>query len=184
MVRVPAIEEKKNKLGFSYYTLIIRNTKVSRLKVFDWNFSLSLNPEIGRSMSTHSAWWPTTRPFECPTASSVSFSPRLDRVRSTSHWVRMYCRVSLGYSMTWINKFTGNQDILLWVNGTVVVPKRHIFLAAAARWRHTTHRTSVVRVFSAFRHFFKTNVTQSVAELIQNSQKTWNCGHFLPNLVN
>ena len=46
---------KKNKLGFSYYTLIIRNTKVSRLKVFDWNFSLSLNPEIGRSMSTHSA---------------------------------------------------------------------------------------------------------------------------------
>ena len=55
VVRVPAIEEKKNKLGFSYYTLIIRNTKVSRLKVFDWNFSLSLNPEIGRSMSTHSA---------------------------------------------------------------------------------------------------------------------------------
>ena len=48
-------QKKKNKLGFSYYTLIIRNTKVSRLKVFDWNFSLSLNPEIGRSMSTHSA---------------------------------------------------------------------------------------------------------------------------------
>ena len=46
------------------------------------------------------------------------------------------------------------------------------------------HRTLVVRVFSASRHFFKTNVTQSVAELIQNSQKTWNCGHFLPNLVN
>ena len=34
------------------------------------------------------------------------------------------------------------------------------------------HRTLVVRVFSASWHFFKTNVTQSVAELIQNSQKT------------
>ena len=37
---------------------------------------------------------------------------------------------------------------------------------------NSKHRTSVVRVFSASRHFFKTNVTQSVAELIQNSQKT------------
>ena len=34
------------------------------------------------------------------------------------------------------------------------------------------HRTSVMREFSASRHFFKTNVTQSVAELILNSQKT------------
>ena len=43
------------------------------------------------------------------------------------------------------------------------------------------HRTSVVRVFSVSRHFFKTNVTESVAELILYSQKTQNCGHFLSN---
>ena len=72
---------KKNKLGFSYYTLIIRNTKVSRLKVFDWNFSLSLNPEIGRSMSTHSAWWPTTRPFECPPTASSALHSSLMKMR-------------------------------------------------------------------------------------------------------
>ena len=46
------------------------------------------------------------------------------------------------------------------------------------------HRTSVMREFSASRHFFKTNVTESVAELILYSQKTRNCGHFLSNLVN
>ena len=46
------------------------------------------------------------------------------------------------------------------------------------------HRTSVMREFSASRHFFKTNVTQSVAEFILYSQKTRNCGHFLSNLVN
>ena len=46
------------------------------------------------------------------------------------------------------------------------------------------HRTSVMREFSASRHFFKTNVTQSVAELILYSQKTQNCGHFLSNLMN
>ena len=33
------------------------------------------------------------------------------------------------------------------------------------------HRTSVMREFSASRHFFKTNMTQSVAELILYSQK-------------
>ena len=32
------------------------------------------------------------------------------------------------------------------------------------------HRTSVMREFSASRHFFKTNVTQSVAEFILYSQ--------------
>ena len=31
---------------------------------------------------------------------------------------------------------------------------------------HNRHRTSVMREFSASRHFFKTNMTQSVAELI------------------
>ena len=41
-----------------------------------------------------------------------------------------------------------------------------------------------VRKFSASRHFFKTNVTQSVAEFILYSQKTRNCGHFLSNLAN
>ena len=41
-----------------------------------------------------------------------------------------------------------------------------------------------VREFSASRHFFKTNVTQSVAEFKLYSQKTQNCGHFLSNLVN
>ena len=46
------------------------------------------------------------------------------------------------------------------------------------------HRTSVMCEFSASRHFFKTNVTQSVAELILYSKKTQNCGHFLSNLVN
>ena len=40
-----------------------------------------------------------------------------------------------------------------------------------------------MREFSASRHFFKTNVTQSVAELILYSQKTRNCGHFLSKLV-
>ena len=38
-----------------------------------------------------------------------------------------------------------------------------------------------MREFSASRHFFKTNVTQSVAEFILYSQKTRNCGHFLSN---
>ena len=33
-------------------------------------------------------------------------------------------------------------------------------------------------------HFFKPNVTQSVAEFILYSKKTRNCGHFLSNLVN
>ena len=46
------------------------------------------------------------------------------------------------------------------------------------------HRTSVMREFSASRHFFKTNVTQSVAKLILYSQKTQNCGQFLSNLMN
>ena len=32
--------------------------------------------------------------------------------------------------------------------------------------------------------FFKTKVTQSVAELILYSKKTRNCGHFLSNLAN
>ena len=53
-----------------------------------------------------------------------------------------------------------------------------------ALWLAWAHRTSVMREFSASRHFFKTNVTQSVAELILYSQKTRNCGHFLSNLVN
>ena len=44
-------------------------------------------------------------------------------------------------------------------------------------------RTSVMREFSASRHFFKTNVTQSVAELILYSQKTRDFGHFLSILV-
>ena len=38
--------------------------------------------------------------------------------------------------------------------------------------------------FSASRHFFKTNVAQSVAELVLCSQKTRNCCHFLSTLVN
>ena len=42
---------------------------------------------------------------------------------------------------------------------------------------------SVMRKFSASRHFFKTNVTQSVDEFILYSQKTRNCGHFLSNLA-
>ena len=37
-----------------------------------------------------------------------------------------------------------------------------------------TQTASVMRKFSAFRHFFKTNVTQSVAEFILYSQKTQN----------
>ena len=32
--------------------------------------------------------------------------------------------------------------------------------------------------------FFKTNVTQSIFELILYSQKAQNCGHFLSNLAN
>ena len=46
------------------------------------------------------------------------------------------------------------------------------------------HGSATMRVFSVSRHFFKTNVTQSVAELILYSQKTQNCGHFLSNLMN
>ena len=46
------------------------------------------------------------------------------------------------------------------------------------------HRTSVVREFSASRHFFKTKVTKSVAEFILYTQTTRKCGHFLSNLVN
>ena len=38
--------------------------------------------------------------------------------------------------------------------------------------------------FSAFRHFFKTSMAQSVAELVLYSQKNTKCGHFLSNLVN
>ena len=44
--------------------------------------------------------------------------------------------------------------------------------------------TSVMREFSASWHFFKTNMTQSVAEFILYSQKTRNCGYFLSNLAN
>ena len=38
--------------------------------------------------------------------------------------------------------------------------------------RHLKQTASVMREFSASRHFFKTNVTQSVAEFILYSQKT------------
>ena len=51
-------------------------------------------------------------------------------------------------------------------------------------WGHCKHGSATMRVFSVSRHFFKTNVTQSVAELILYSQKTQNCGHFLSNLMN
>ena len=68
----------------------------------------------------------------------------------------------------------------------------HILMKKKASYQQNTlwadscwgHRTSVMREFSASRHFFKTIVTQGVGELILNSQKTWNCGHFLSNLVN
>ena len=49
---------------------------------------------------------------------------------------------------------------------------------------HSKHGSATMRVFSVSRHFFKTNVTESVAELILYSQKTQNCGHFLSNLMN
>ena len=38
--------------------------------------------------------------------------------------------------------------------------------------------------FSVSRHFLKTNVTKSVAELILYSQKAQNCDHFQSNLLN
>ena len=47
-----------------------------------------------------------------------------------------------------------------------------VFIHTQIDMQYSGHRTLAVRVFSAFRHFLKTNVTQSVAELIQNSQKT------------
>ena len=44
---------------------------------------------------------------------------------------------------------------------------------------YMAHQTaSIVREFSASRHFFKTNVTQSVAEFILYRKKKRNCGNF------
>ena len=66
-----------------------------------------------------------------------------------------------------------------------IYPNIYNFWKTFINWLFVrNHRTSVMREFSASRHFFKTNVTQSVAELILYSQKTRNCGHFLSNLVN